>query len=304
MARALRTLLFLLLLPLATGAQAASAQAPTCPASDPPLWEVIHDGAPLHLLGSVHVLRPEAYPLDDSLMELFDQAEVVVFELDLGDLQRQAMMMMEQGTYQDGRTLAGKLPEEAYQDVVDRLQALGIPSAMVTALKPWMAALMLSSLAVQQGGYEAEWGLDLHLHARAVEAGKALEPLETAEEQIQVFEGLSEEAQVAYLLSTLEELDDAVARMDEMSMAWRAGDADHLVEMILESMEDSPELTERILFQRNRNWIGPIEALLQDPRAGMVIVGTGHLVGEGSVVELLEARGHRVERRSVGCFTG
>lgn len=304
MARALRPLLLLLFLPLTAQAQAATTQGATCPASDPPLWEVVHDGAPLHLLGSVHVLRPEAYPLDDSLMEIFDQAEVVIFELDLGDLQRQAMMMMEQGTYQDGRTLAGKLPEEAYQDVVDRLQALGIPSAMVTALKPWLAALMLSSLAVQQGGYEAEWGLDLHLHTKAVEAGKTLEALETAEEQIQVFEGLSQEAQVAYLLSTLEELDDAVSRMDEMSMAWRAGDADHLAEMILESLDDSPELTERILFQRNRNWVDPIEALLEDPRNGLVIVGTGHLVGEASVVELLEARGWVLERREVGCFTG
>ncbi len=305
----IRSLLFLALLPLAAGAQAVAAQtglpgSPTCPASDPPLWEVVHDGAPLHLLGSVHVLRPDAYPLDESLMELFEAAEVVVFELDLGGLEAQAMEMMERGTYMDGRTLNGQIPAEAFQEVTDRLGALGVPAPMVAAMKPWMAALMLSSLAVQQGGYEAEWGLDVHFHRKAVEAGKTLEALETAQEQIEVFEGMSPEAQVAYLLSTLDELDDAVDRMDRMSRAWRAGDAEFLAEMIRESLEDSPELTERILFQRNRDWIPAIEGFLRDPRPTLVIVGTGHLVGEGSVNELLEERGWVLERREVGCFAG
>lgn len=305
----LRSLLVPALLPLALAAQAIVAQTPipgssSCPASDPPLWEVVHGGAPLHLLGSVHALRPDAYPLDESLMEIFEAAEVVVFELDLRGLEAQAMEMMERGTYMDGRTLDDQISAEAFQEVTERLGAFGVPAPMVAAMRPWMAALMLSSLAVHEGGYAPEWGLDLHFHQRALEAGKTLEALETAQEQIGVFEGLSPEAQVAYLLATLEELDAAADRMDRMSRAWRAGDAEFLAEMIRESLEDSPELTERILFQRNRNWLPALEGFLRDPRPTLVIVGTGHLVGEGSVNELLEERGWVLERRAAGCFTG
>lgn len=39
-----------------------------------------------------------------------------------------------------------------------------------------------------------------------------------------------------------------------------------------------------------------IEALLRGGERAMVIVGLAHLVGEGSVVDLLEKRGYTVQR--------
>jgi uncharacterized protein YbaP (TraB family) len=45
---------------------------------------------------------------------------------------------------------------------------------------------------------------------------------------------------------------------------------------------------------RNRRWLGQVEALLDDRDDYLVIVGTLHLVGKDSLVELLERAGHRV----------
>ncbi len=42
---------------------------------------------------------------------------------------------------------------------------------------------------------------------------------------------------------------------------------------------------------RNRKWLPKIEALLNDDKNYLVIVGTGHLVGQGSVIDLLKKDG-------------
>jgi uncharacterized protein YbaP (TraB family) len=51
---------------------------------------------------------------------------------------------------------------------------------------------------------------------------------------------------------------------------------------------------ERLLYERNRNWIPGIEMLLAGERTAIVVVGVGHLAGEGSVIDLLRQRGYTV----------
>jgi uncharacterized protein YbaP (TraB family) len=51
------------------------------------------------------------------------------------------------------------------------------------------------------------------------------------------------------------------------------------------------------LVARNRKWIPKIEALLNDDKNYLVIVGTGHLVGQGSVIELLKRDGIAATQR-------
>lgn len=261
-----------------------------------PLWEVTGGAGTVYLLGSVHLLRPEVYPLDNAIYAAFDAADVVAFELDFAEMMASAPVMMERGTYDDGRTLAGVLPAATYTELAARVAEVGLPMAIVDPMKPWLAAMTLSSLVLQRGGYDAATGIDLHFHGRATDAGKEILGLETMDEQIEVFEGLDTEAQIAFLESTLDQLDDTVAELDEATARWQRGDAHGLAEMFVESVGDQPQLMERLLFERNRNWIPQIEALLASPGTAIVIVGMGHLVGAGSVIELLTERDHVVRQ--------
>ena len=52
-----------------------------------------------------------------------------------------------------------------------------------------------------------------------------------------------------------------------------------------------PRSINRCSASRNRKWLPKIEALLNDDKNYLVIVGTGHLVGRGSVIELLKKDG-------------
>jgi len=49
------------------------------------------------------------------------------------------------------------------------------------------------------------------------------------------------------------------------------------------------------LKSRNEIWVGKIEAMLEEPGTRLIAVGAGHLAGEDSVIEMLEAKGYEVE---------
>lgn len=270
----------------------ASAQAPD--RTGLPLWEVTHQGSTVYLMGSIHLLRPQVYPLDRALYEAFDRAEVVAFELDLSELVAAAPLMMARGSFQDGRSLADVVPEEMAAEVMERAQGMGLPPAVMDGMKPWMAAMTLSSLQLQAAGFDAESGIDLHFFQRAQEQGKPTMGLETVEEQIEVFDGLDYDSQVEFLRSTLEQLDETVEQLDRATEYWRRGDVQELAAMFRESMGDQEDLLERLLYARNRAWIDPIEELIRGEGTAIVIVGMGHLVGKGSVIELLQERGWAV----------
>ena len=51
------------------------------------------------------------------------------------------------------------------------------------------------------------------------------------------------------------------------------------------------DLYQSVLVVCNRKWVPKIEALLNDDKNYLVIVGTGHLVGQGSVIDLLRKDG-------------
>ncbi len=80
-----------------------------------------------------------------------------------------------------------------------------------------------------------------------------------------------------------------------MKAEWLAGDADALGELMNEEMDD-PALYERLLVNRNRNWVNWIENRLEEPGTVFIAVGAGHLAGEGSVQQILAERGLTAER--------
>src|SRR5690606_30079998 len=82
-----------------------------------PLWEVRSGGNTVYLLGSIHILKKDAYPLDPAIYEAFDAAKTVVFEIDLSELMQANVEMMTRGMLPRGRTLADVLPADLYAEL-------------------------------------------------------------------------------------------------------------------------------------------------------------------------------------------
>jgi hypothetical protein len=161
-------------------------------------------------------------------------------------------------------------------------------------MKPWMAALSVAGLELARAGYQPASGLDLHFSRRAAEAGKERQALETVEQQLGLFTGLSPEESAAFLRSTLDELETMIPLLDQVAASWRVGEVKPVEDLLGSEFSEFPELRERMVAARNRAWLERIEALLAGDRDALVVVGALHLVGPEGLVALLRGRGYTV----------
>lgn len=261
----------------------------------PPMFVISGGDQPVYLLGSVHLLLDGALPLPPHVEAAYDRADVLAFELDLDLAEAGAMGMM--ASAMDETLIADALTDTQRDSLSAWLGAIGMPATALDAFEPWFGSLMLGVLGLQRSGLPvADGGVDSYLFGRAKADGKDRVALETMERQTAAFDDLSTDTQVRYLLGSLATPADSLAgQFTALIDAWASGDDDRLASMMNDGF-DHPELAEAVLLRRNRAWVPQIESLVAAGRAALIVVGAGHLVGEGSVVDLLRQAGYAVER--------
>ena len=262
--------------------------------AEPAAWRVTgEDTGELLLLGSLHYLRQEDYPLPSNIDELYQQADTLVMELDLDDLDTLSVenLFVEAGTLPPGSSLQTVLTPAVYELAETRSAEFGLDLAFATRLEPWLVAITLMDLGMNALGFNASRGLEQHLLRRATSDGKQVLGLETLEDQIHVFDQLSIKEQEALLLQTLNEIDSADDAMDELLNAWRDGRVNALANELTANFEDFPILYRHLVIDRNERWLDPLRQLLETGERYLVVVGALHLVGDDSVIELLQHQG-------------
>ncbi|HJR68629.1 MAG TPA: TraB/GumN family protein [Gammaproteobacteria bacterium] len=267
--------------------------------ADPAAWRIAgSDGGEIVLLGSMHLLRARDYPLPAAVDRLVDRAETVVMEVDLddGDLAAQQRLILEKALLPQGTELADVVDAELYGVLEQGAAEAGIDLELLTRFEPWFLAISMLEVGMRKVGFEAERGIEQYVLGLTRADGKEVLGLETLEFQIGIFDAMTPELQREFLAQTLTELEDAETTMNAMSDAWRAGELETLSGELLASFEEFPGLYDTLVTERNEKWVGSLEDMLDDRTRYLVVVGALHLVGDGSVIDLLEARGHPVQR--------
>jgi uncharacterized protein YbaP (TraB family) len=163
--------------------------------------------------------------------------------------------------------------------------------------KPWFCALTLGVMEIQRLGFDPAYGIDTHFHNKAKSDGKEIMGLESPEYQIDLFATMDDKDQEALLRQTLEELEVVGAMATEMVEAWKNGDVNKLDAIMKLSFKDYPDMYDRFVVTRNRNWVSIIDALAGQNKNVLVVVGAAHLVGKDSVLNLLKAKGYKIEQQ-------
>lgn len=266
--------------------------------AQPLAWRATLPGADgeLLLLGSIHVLRQQDYPLPSLVDALYDQADAVLMELELDEIDPLTMQaQLVSAALIGNRERLGDLLEPRLYALVDtEASRLGIELSMLDQFEPWFVALTLSSIGIAKLGYQPEMGLEQHLLAQARRDHKDILGLETLADQVAVFDTLSEPEQAALLEQTVQELHTTDLAMTSLIEAWRRGELQDLVSQLAEDFEDFPELYDELVLKRNAAWSDRLASLIRDGRTFLVVVGALHLVGEGNVLERLEDRGFEI----------
>jgi uncharacterized protein len=263
------------------------------------LWEVKGGSNTVFLLGSMHVMKDNMYPLAPVIEAAYKRSTVVVFETDMKVLQSPAfaLKLMGQATYPEGESLEKNLSPALYSLLASNLQASFLPMEMIDRFKPWMAAMTVLMLELQKQGFDVQNGVDKHFHTRAVADEKTLDHLESPDFQAALFTGLTDKESEEFLGQTLRDMDVWKKQLALLEKAWLTGDTQALDKLLLDSFREYPLMHKKFLIDRNRAWLAKLEQFSKGDQDVLVVVGAGHLVGKDSVVDLLTAKGYKVEQR-------
>lgn len=262
------------------------------------MWRISDGSHALFLVGSVHVLRQQDYPLPAELEAAYAAADGLVEEIDLGQLDPQSaeVEMMERGSYPAGQTLKSTIPAPLYKDVAAEATRRGMDMGLLDSMRPWMAGIALADSQLERAGFDPTLGVDVHFSNEAHAGGKPVIGLEEPDFQLGLLAGLPEDAQEALLRQSLQDAKDFDADMKQMLDAWHTGDASVLEQMLQQDFAVYPEIYQPVMVQRNRAWMPKLTGLLQSNKRYFVVVGALHLVGPDGLLAQFKKAGFKVEQ--------
>ena len=265
--------------------------------ADPALWVVKDADTTIYLFGTIHVLKPGLSWFDEAVKTAFDKSDNLVLEMvQPSPEQMQAIVMAKAITPATDPTLTERIPADKRAAYIKAVTDLGAPANAFDRFQPWLAAVNLSLTPLMKAGFDPKNGPEGILAEAAKAANKPVSGLETAEQQIGFFGGLSEKAQITFLTATLDELPKAVPTMETMVGDWAKGNPDALAKLLNDNLKDSPEVAETLLFKRNAKWADWIAERMKTPGTVFIAVGAGHLAGDRSVIADLKAHKLVAER--------
>ena len=262
------------------------------------LWKATKGPGSLYLVGSVHLLTKDYYPLSAALDRAFKDSDLLVEEVDMGEMtatENQLQMVMT-GMLPAGQSLDAVVSPATLAAVNKRLDTLGMPIEPFRRLKPWLLSLTLLGLEWQKAGFEADLGLDKHFYDQARSDAKTVQGLETVAFQVSRFDGMTMDEQDRLLAETLKELDTQQTAVTALADAWKAGDVPTVERLVLQDLRSEPRMYQRMLVDRNRDWLPKLEALFARRGRAFVVVGAAHLIGPDGLLAMLRARGYTVEQ--------
>ena len=263
------------------------------------LWKVQSKTNTVYVLGSIHYLKKEMYPLDEKIEKAFDQSNILGVEANVDNVSKMDVQkLVESAFYSGDETLEKHLSPEAFELVKKQLTELGASLEAANKYRPWFLALSLASIEIVKLGFDPNYGIDRYFLSKATEKKKIVE-LESLEYQINLFSALSEKDQELFLLYTLKDIKVLEQELDKLIKAWTAGDEKGIELIMTKSIKEDKKLIpvyEKLVIERNRKMVSKIEEYLKEKETFFVIVGAGHLVGNQGIIELLKGKGFLLEQ--------
>jgi uncharacterized protein YbaP (TraB family) len=263
------------------------------------LWKVRSETATAYLLGSIHLLKPDMYPLDRKIEEAFARSGVLVVEANVRDGagEERQKRMLTGALYPGDDTIRNHLSQETYDLLRRRFPELSLDR--VGRFRPWALAMTIAVMEYQKMGLNYDQGIDVYFLDKASNRIRIRE-IERPDSVIDMLNGFSDEYQDLFLQYTLLDLDQVREKTDQILRAWSDGDVATMEKILSESIREHPRLMpvfDALFTKRNANMAAKIEGYLKETGEFFVVVGVGHLVGKKGIVELLKGRGFPVEQQ-------
>jgi len=263
------------------------------------LWRVQSKRNTVYVLGSIHLLKKDVYPLSRTIEGAFEKSDVLAVEANVNDISRLDIgKLMESAFYPVSDSLEKHVSGKTFSLIKEETARAGLPMELVYNQRPWFLGLTLESIELMKAGYDPNYGIDKYFLSKA-EGRKKISELESLDYQINLLAGLNDEEQELFLLYTLRELKILVQEVDKLVDAWKSGAVEKMEWTITKSLAEDRRfytIYDKLIYKRNRNMAQKIEGYLKTNGTYFVVIGAAHLLGDKGIIQLLKDRGYSVEQ--------
>lgn len=248
---------------------------------------------PSYIFGTIHVICPNDMFSQENLGKYFDETEQLILEIDMDDAAE--MQTMTKAVYlQNGKTLSEAFSPEQLKKVDELLKNyLGIPLETVKTIKPIMLQTMLLTSPKVIGCAPAASYETTFLQMASAKKKQVL-GLETVQSQIDVLDKTPFEKQIADFYEMALDPEKSFAEFTSLLETYKQQNSDDLFALIEKQMEKDKTFQTNLLDERNKLWIPKIENAVKE-KPSFIAVGGGHLGGKNGVLNLLKAKGYKIE---------
>ncbi len=269
----------------------------------PFLWKVTGEHE-FYLFGTIHLPDPRVTKVPEEVVQALKLSSSFYAELDLSESN---IMDIKQSMWlPDKKTLQDYLPENLEQQIEGYLQEVNPELSLEFFInqKIWVLAITLTVIE-QQLKYPGQAALDAVLFEQAESLGLNTGGLETVEEQLSVFESMSEKQQIEFLTDTVEFMLSTKSEnrdfIEESLNAYLQGDLDRLMSYLMSYMKDNAfydQLLDRLIDQRNHKMAESIHRLAKENplEKYFFAIGAGHFWGDNGINVLLQEKGYLIEK--------
>ena len=282
----------------------------------PAMWEVTSDnGGRLVMMGSMHALKEECYPLPMRITAALESADALAVECDItedtGAVQAEQERLM---YYPAGESINDHISAEVLAPAKSFAQAFGLDLTLYERCKPWVWLTLIEARVIKQLGLDTDLGIDGKLLEIAKASGKEIIELESASFQMDLMAGFSDRISELMLSSYFPENTDRITKeFTDTYEAWKTGDFEFFRKNYsragqLREFEDAGFTTDSEEYkliadyidsmQTNRNsaMADKADLLLKEGRNVFLVAGEAHFCGEEGILSLLEAKGYEIRK--------
>lgn len=259
------------------------------PAPAPALWKVADEDTTIYLFGTIHVLPKDLAWYQPHIAQALESSGELVTEIEAGDAASMNALLETKARLPQGEKLRDLMDEPQRMAFDEVMVSLGLPVDSMDSFKPWYAGVNLSLIPLLIAGYNPEHGVEAVLQEHTPASARRAS-LETVEYQLDLFDSISQEAQLEYLDQIVAAVPVINSEIDKIIATWMAGDAVALAGL-MNAEETDPVLYKRFITDRNADWAAWVGRRLEQPGTVFMAVGAGHLAGEGSLQDQLKTRG-------------
>ncbi len=259
----------------------------------------IHQGGRVvgYLGGSIHLLRQTDLPLPVAFQHALANSGEIVFETDLSTASDREFQrsVVRNSRLPEGQQLSDLITAETQELLKKHLAKTELSLDVVSSRQPWMAAMMIARLQLQNLGYDHNSGVDYLIFSEATDEGRKISWLENPLQQIEILSEIGREHPDELIANLLAQLPDSEVMIADIVQAWKTGNVELIEKYVLLQFPENSVAREKLLTQRNRAWTPlMIEKMNTSQKPPFFVVGAGHLLGENSLLQFLMSSGYTI----------